>query len=263
MPNTNHSAQRPLSSDAAPGLPLWYRKPVVLRFEEHKDKALAPQTHYRFAASSNAVPISVGEFMPAIRNYPIVFAEGSLAPVAILGLKQAENLFIEPNGVWREGAYVPAYLRRYPFILTQAGGTNNRALTIDESSDRFVDVAESDSQGRLFTEDGTATPMAKDILKFCEAYHQQHLASEAFVAAIQEADLLVAKNADMTFRDKSTYQLRGFKIIDPERFRALPPALVADWHGKGWLNAIALHLASQQNWQLLLAAHHSKSEETP
>src|SRR5690606_38641113 len=97
-------------------------------------------------------------------------------------------------------------------------------------------------------EDGSATQVAKDMLKFCEAYHQQHLVSEAFVAAIQEADLLVAKNADMTFRDKSTYQLRGFRIVDPERFRALPPAQVADWHAKGWLNAIALHLASQQNW---------------
>src|SRR5690606_29613329 len=101
MSNTNHSAQRPVSSDAAPGLPLWYRKPVVLRFEEHRNKALAPQAHYRFAASSNAVPISVGEFMPAIRNYPIVFAEGSLAPVAILGLKQSENLFLEQDGAWR------------------------------------------------------------------------------------------------------------------------------------------------------------------
>ena len=244
--------------------PLFYKRPVVLRFEAHKNKALVPQTHYRFAAASNAVPISIGEFMPAIRNYPIVFAEGSLAPVAILGLKQTENLFLEPNGAWRSGAYIPAYLRPYPFILAQADGSNRRALTVDEDSDRFVDLtADDDPQGRLFTDDGAATPMAKDILKFCEAYHQQHLAGEAFVAAIKEADLLVAKNADMTFPDKSTYQLRGFRIIDPERFRALPAALVADWHSKGWLNAIALHLASQQNWQLLLALHQSKSEGNP
>jgi len=95
-----------------------YRSPVVLRFEQHRDLCVKPAGDYSFARDVNAVPISVGEFMPAIRNYPIVFAEGSLTPVAILGLKQGENRFLTAGGAWRRDAYIPAYLRRYPFIFT-------------------------------------------------------------------------------------------------------------------------------------------------
>jgi len=256
----NSNDKLPAEAGSTSTLPLFYMKPVVLRFEEHKQKALAPLKDYRFASASNAVPISIGEFNAASANFPIVFAEGELAPVVVLGLKQGENDYLESDGTWRPDTYVPAYLRRYPFILAQFADQDTRALTVDAESDRFVDLAESDPEWRIFNEDGSPSPQIAQILNLCEAFHQNQLLSGEFVEALKSADLLVAKHASMKFPDQSQYQLGGFRIVDPDRYRKLPAETLQAWHEKGWLDAVALHIASQRNWGQLMKLNRDRGE---
>ena len=102
------------TQEAARTLPLFYRQPVILRFDQHRGKAIKPANGYGFSANTLAVPLMLGEFAHAGRHYPIVFAQNEQpAPVAMLGLREGQNLFLEPDGSWRNSAYVPAYLRRY------------------------------------------------------------------------------------------------------------------------------------------------------
>src|SRR5690606_18810785 len=94
---------------------------------------------FRFTAQTTALPANVGEFLPALRYYPIVFTNTETpAPLLVLGLKEGQNLFVEPTGGWRPRTYVPAYLRRYPFILIEAPDHRTHMLGFDEASARIT-----------------------------------------------------------------------------------------------------------------------------
>jgi hypothetical protein len=99
-------------------LPLFYRDPIVLRAGQHHKSGLLEAKGFDFAWEAVGVPIGISEFALAARHYPIVFSAADFLPLAILGVKLGTKLFIEPDGSWRWGHYVPGYIRRYPFIMT-------------------------------------------------------------------------------------------------------------------------------------------------
>ncbi len=234
--------------------PLFYKTPQVLRFEDHKDLALDKKQDFSFAVGANAIPLAPSEFLPAVRHYPIVFVRGgdSLSAVAVTGLKQNQNLFVDESGQWRANTYIPAYVRRYPFILIQSEDRTQTVLGFDADSKRIQPASKLKDAQPLFAEDGTAGDGARPMMEFCNAYHQQSLQGEEFVKALEAENLLEDKHVDMTFPDKSRYRLDGLLTVNAERFRALPAKTIEEWHKKAFLDAVVLHLASAQNWQNLL-----------
>ncbi|TPW28477.1 SapC family protein [Martelella alba] len=235
-------------------LPLFYKSPQVLRFEDHKDLVLDTQPDFAFAATTNAIPLPPSEFVAAARCYPLVFAKtaGLPAAVAVTGLKQNQNLFVDASGAWLEGHYIPAYIRRYPFILIQSQDETQTVLGFEGSCQRIRPAGDLAKGLRLFNEDGTAGEATKPMMEFCSAYHQQSLLGNEFIKALQEHDLLVEKHVEMSFADKGRYRLDGLLVVDQERYRALPETVLFEWHKKGFTDAVVLHLASSQNWQHLL-----------
>jgi len=235
-------------------LPLLYKAPVVLRFEDHKRKALLPLDNYRFSENAVAIPLLVSEFTHAVRHYPIIFSDGDQpSPLAVVGLNDGKNLFITEDGNWRAGAYVPAYLRRYPFIVTEVVDSGQQFLAIDSGSDRFSDIDAREDAQPLFDEAGGSTELATQAISFCQAFHADHLRSEAFGRALKENDLLMPRQAAMQFSENDKFTVEGFSTVDAKKFQALNnPSLLQEWHASGWLGAISLHLASVQNWELLL-----------
>lgn len=234
--------------------PLFYKTPQVLRFEDHKNLALDRKPDFSFAAGANAIPLAPSEFLPAVRHYPIVFVKGGgkVSAVAVTGLKQNQNLFVDDAGEWRANTYIPAYVRRYPFILIQSEDKSQTVLGFDEDSDR-IQPAEKLKEGQpLFAEDGTAGEGTRPMMEFCNAFHQQSLQGEDFIKALQEHNLLEDKQVDMVFPDKSRHRLDGLLTVNAERFRDLPAKTVEEWHKKAFTDAVVLHLASAQNWQILL-----------
>lgn len=256
---TLHTANAAANDAAA--LPLFYKNPVLLNFKAHSKSGLISAGRFDFAREANAVPLCMGEFMPAIRHYPIVFADtGPATPLAVLGITEGSNLFVDDQGAWQAGYYQPGYIRRYPFIATQTPDQTAQLLAIDAASDRFVeDVDGHDSASRLFDDAGAATPVARSVMDLCLALHDDHLKTTAFAAALDEAKLLVPNRAVMQLVNGSHYTLDGFRIVDEKALRALPAETIADWHAKGWLDLITLHLASQRNWQLLLDRHAARN----
>ncbi|MCD2172299.1 SapC family protein [Rhizobium sp. C4] len=240
--------------DMQSNLPLFYSRPVVLRFEEHRKKALKPAVGFGFSATANAVPLLTAEFAHAARHYPIVFNDTAhVNALAVLGLKEGQNLFTATDGFWRAGTYVPAYLRRYPFIATHVADEGAQLLAIDSASDRFIDLGASDDAEPLFDDQGGPSPMTAKAMAFCHAFHRDHLCDQGFGAALQDQGLLVEHHAEMQFSDNSRYMLNGFRIVDAEKFRAISDRdLLLNWHQRGWLAAINLHLASMHNWEALL-----------
>lgn len=233
-----------------PALPLFYTRPRPVEPAAHGAKALRDDPDYGFAAGTNAVPLNGVEFGLAQRHYPIVFSgQGAPFPVAILGLRTEENLFVSAERRWTEGAYIPAYVRRYPFIFIEAGN-GQLILAVDEGGGFIV----PDGRQRLFDAEGKPTQLVAGALKYCGAYQRNHKATVDFVAALREEDLLVENRAQATIAGGERIALAGFTVVDEARFNKLPAAKVLAWRDKGWLAWVYAHLMSFAAWDQLAAA---------
>jgi hypothetical protein len=112
---------------------LFYQKPVVLNRETHRNLKLRATPSFAYAAGTNSVPLTGNEFAVAARQFPILFvpdANRQPTPIALLGLRRDENLFVEPDGRW-SGCNVPAFVRRYPYLLAEKGAPDDFAVCID------------------------------------------------------------------------------------------------------------------------------------
>ena len=251
---TQQRATAAASSAGSANWPLFYRDPVLLRFEEHRGKGLKPVSGFAFSTAATAVPLLLGEFAQAARHFPIVFTVGdNPVPLAVLGLREGQNLFVAADGRWRDGVYIPAYLRRYPFIVLETPNGGEPLLAVDAASDRFVDLAQGEGAMPLFEATGAPSAAASEVIGFCHAFHQDHLRGAGFGRALAQRGLLAQRHATIRFPDESRAMLNGFSLVDEAAFRALKdPEILVDWHARGWLDAISLHLASAGNWDSLM-----------
>lgn len=238
-------------------LPLFYTSARPLDKVRDSKLRVSRPTHFRFAAKSNAIPLLLEEFPMAAAYYPIVFAAGPVPiPAAIVGLKNDENVFVDAEGRWQNGAYLPAYLRRYPFILMDDSEQKQFVLCIDETSDMLGEEGEYP----LFEGD-QPSEFTKGAMEFCAALRQQGDATDAFVKGLQACRLLIPNDAQIDLRDGSKLQLQGFLIIDPKRFDMLPDSLFNDWRKKGWIQTIYAQLLSSHRWQNLADLMHARGPE--
>jgi len=244
-------------------LPLFYKDPVVLRFEEHGDVGLAPASSFGFAREAEAIPLCIGEFAAAMRHFPIVFSMGEQAvPLAVVGIQRRLNLFIGRDGSWRANSYLPAYVRRYPFLVSETPDKARQFLAIDKGSDRFVEtVSTHPLSERLFDAGGKPTAIAQTALTFCQAWHVNHAKTIAFGQALAGAQVLESYHADIRLPDGAQHQVNGFRAVNEKAFRALPAKSVAEWHAKGWLDLVALHRASLESFQNLLELNAHRANE--
>jgi hypothetical protein len=241
------AAERTRTPGTAPGrrpLPLFYSKPAPLSPETFKGKSLSRAAKLNFARKTNSVPLNAAEFAPAQRFYPIVFTlEESPFPLAILGIRTDANLFVETDGRWRSDAYVPAYVRRYPFVLINGPGEKQFTLAADAASDLIVK-----GSSNPFFKDEKPTDVVNSALRFCTAFQSEFEKTRQFCSALAEQGIFEAKNAEITLPNGKKAVLGPFKIIDRAKFAALPDHIIADWHKRDWAGYVHSHFLSLANW---------------
>jgi len=241
-------------------LPLFYRQPQPLQAGLHAKLSLAKQPGYGFAAGANSVPLIASEMATACRHFPIVFTEGPQpSPVAVLGLRGEENLFIDDAGQWRANTYIPAYIRRYPFIFMENADQSQFTLCADMAAENITESSENP----LFDAEGAPTPLTRSALEFCREYQNQHAYTAEFCRALAGADLLVENRADVTLPDGQRLTLSGFKIIDEAKFNALPEPDFLRWRANGWLMLVYCHLISIAAWPALLGHMKPAAAQAP
>jgi hypothetical protein len=253
------SAPDPIGSDATsaasasappplPTLPPFYVRPWALDPVRHATAGIKLQTDFAFAASTNAIALTLGEYASAQAHYPIVFT-GPETPMslAVTGVVSNRNLFVRPDGSWRPRCYIPGYARRYPFVFDRIPAVDQYLLCIDEGSDLFMAAG-----GEPLFINGKPSPLTERALQFCSAFQNQAEETEKFVKALWDQKLLVENHADMTLRNGEKRTLTGFHVIDEARFNALPDAIVLDWRKRGWLSLVYAHLMSAQQWAILV-----------
>ena len=223
-------------------LPLFYQSLVPLQSTVHADFGLLPRTEFGFTRSTHAIPVTVDEFAVAQRSYPIVFGLGEgAAPLALVGLNEGTNLFVDDAGQWRAEAYVPAFVRRYPFMLAKLSAeAAELSLCFDDSSGQLA----ADAADKLFT--GTEpSDVTKNIMGFCEQFEQAIFRTREFMNELTKLDLLI--DGEVTIQQPGMEQpavYRGFRMVSEEKFQNLRGDQARAMVKSGLMGLIYAHLFS-------------------
>lgn len=221
--------------------PLFYRAITPLNRETHRDLGLRTLAEpYGFARSSHMIPALVEEFGAAARHLPIVFLPGTAgpSPVFLVGLKPGRNDFVGSDGQWTAG-YVPAFLRRYPFMFGEVQG-RDPVVCIDDSYEGL-----SREEGdKLFSQDGGETTLLKDKIRFVNDYFNAAKRSELLGKRIQEHDLLRSISLEAKSPDGGSTSMHGLFAIDEAKFANLPDQAFLQLRKDGLIGPIYAHLLS-------------------
>ena len=230
-------------------LPIFYKKPVILNSQLHADLRLRARNDYQFATGSNSVALTTVEFAKACREYPIVFVQEAevVTPVAVLGLKNTQNLFLDGKGQWKAD-YIPAYVRRYPFILARQGEAADYTVCIDEAYSGF----NRDSGERLFRDNGEQSDYLKNVLKLVQEYQAFSQRTSDFTRRLMDWELLQSLQANVEMHRGDKMSLTGFMVVDQKKLKTLAAEKLATLMQHDELGLIYYHLLSLNNFGRLV-----------
>ena len=225
---------------------LIYETVVPVSAARHGDCFVEMGGRYDFSGKVNSVPLMAVEFPYAASEYAIVFAgsNGNLMPAVILGVRGNENLFLSKDQGW-EAKYVPAFIRRYPFVFSTSPDAKQLILCVDEAYEGF----NREGRGqRLFNDAGKPTPYVDNVLNFLQEYQAQFRRTQAFCAKVKDLDILQAMQAQVQRASGSRLSLGGFMAVERPKLKALAADKLAALVPTDELELLYLHLQSMRNF---------------
>lgn len=235
-------------------LPMLYSDIHPVNYEDHKNYKINSHSDYSNLKAEHAIPVTVGEFSLVQRHYPIVFASpGRPFPLALFGLHKGVNTMVDRLGRWRDcEAYVPAYVRRYPFILAKLQPElDDLSLCFDRSSPVINPV-----QGQPLFAGPKPTEALKQVLDFCTEFEAEGIRTEKFVSFLEQSGLLMDGEVAITPEGaEDPFVYRGFKMVDEDKLRALSGARLRKMVQDGSLPLIYFHLTSLNLIRKLFSRH--------
>jgi len=232
-----------MASAPANQLPLFYNEIQPLSSNIHSDWKAKRADTAPFLANAHAIPLTVEEFPLASRHFPIVFASGSNpVPLALMGLNEGVNIFVDDEGKLTSEIYVPAYVRRYPFMLARLRpDSDDLSLCFDPTADAIGPYEEGDP---LF-EDGQPAAATQNILGFCEQFEQAGQRTAALMNELAEYKLLM--EGEVAIQPEGAQQpfvYRGFQMVSEDKLRELRGDQARKLIQSGALALIYAHLFS-------------------
>jgi len=222
-----------------------YERAVPISSERHREWSVKTGTNYNFAKSVNSVPILAAEFVSAARELTIVFAgeKEAIFPAVILGMRDGDNLYVGEDGSW-QGNYVPAFLRRYPFVFALSEDQKTFTLCIDEE----FDGCNKEGKGEhMFDADGERTQYLQTMLNFSREYQVQFNRTKRFTDRLRELELFESAQARFQLPDGTSTSLAGFFTINREKLKALPGDTLSAMAKTDELELCYVHLQSLNN----------------
>lgn len=227
-----------------PQLPLFYQALEPVNVTQHGKMKVRQVLKMGQIGTAHAIPVTVDEFALAQRHYPIVFSIGDTPiPIALMGLNEGVNVFLDQDGRPLDtNAYIPAYIRRYPFMLARLRPDSDElSLCFDPSSQAVGDFAEGEA---LFDGD-QPSDATKAILEFCEQFESAGQRTGAFVEELKTSDLLM--DGEVAIQPQGAEQpfiYRGFRMVDEEKLRNMRGDELRKMNQNGMLPLIFAHLFS-------------------
>ena len=243
---------------------LIYETAVPVSSGRHGKASIEVGNTYAFTRHVNSLPLMAVEFPHAAAEYAVVFAANGdgVLPVVILGARQNENLYLADDGQWR-AEYLPAFIRRYPFVFSGSDDGQTFTLCVDEAFQGLNYVGRGKA---LFDDQGKPTEYVDNVLKFLQEYRAQHMRTEAFCKRLQELDLLEPMQAQFTLADGEKMSLTGFSVVNRAKLKALADDKLGEMARNDELELLYLHLQSMRNFTRLkdrLVQSHPKAATQP
>lgn len=227
-----------------------HKKPAALDRQKHRNLKLDRNARDMTRSKAmNAFFIAAGEFAEACKDYPIVWvpagqdAKGKpqVAPIAVFGLQQGQNLCIDAADRWRV-RYVPAMLRTYPFAMARTSETE-MMLCVDED---WIGLSET-AGDPLFKDDGAPTELTMAVQQQLEQLEIDIERTRRYGEKLVELGLLRDMQFEATLPNGHKVQVNGFLTIDGDKVNALSDAQMLDLARTGLLGLIHAHQISLSN----------------
>ncbi len=230
-----------MASVPASQLPLFYKSIVPVSTQFHSGHGLVHSTTLGFTRTTHAIPLTVDEFAFAQRTFPIVFGLGdNPAPLALLSLIDGLNLFIDADGKWQDGAYLPAFVRRYPFMLAKLGP---EATELSLCFDDLSGLVTAEGEDKLFDGDQPSATTQR-ILDFCGQFEQAIARTRGFMEEMDKLELLIDGEVTIQQPGGEPAIYRGFRMVAEEKLHALRGDQVRKMVQNGMMGLIYAHLFS-------------------
>jgi hypothetical protein len=222
-----------------------FKEPVLLNKEAHKFTTISPVQNYKHAKSFNAIVLSAQEMSEACKHYPVFFIQeeenSEVVPVAILGVKEDENLFVNRAGNWEKEAYIPAMFRAYPFSLTK----NQEGLYSIVIDNQYSELNKEGGE-RIFNDDGELSEYGLRVQMFLQELYSNIESTKSMLKKLSSLDLLKRVDIDIEKDDKKL-KLSGLMQIDDEKLNSLRDKDLLELTKSGVMMIICKHLISLTN----------------
>ena len=227
-----------------------YERPELLSREMHGAYGINPtQLPYEFCGKARAIPLVLGEFGIAARDFPIIFHQSTgMIPLAVVGIVDDVNLFVDENGNWDQNVYCPAYVRRYPFAVASENGSDRLAIVVDMAFPWLAPGGQTP-----FFMNGEPTQATQQMIEFCKGYESDRRMSEELLKQLEALDLVTAQQAQ--YQSPTSGEQIAFANyfgVDEERLRTLPDDKYIEMRRTGLVSVVHAQLWSMANWRMLM-----------
>ena len=213
-----------------------------LHNETHKDVKIKRVTEVADLKDQHALGLVVQEFARAAAEFPVVFIKDGQSerffPIAMMGIKQNENLFVTDENKWDAG-YMPARYTHKPLsVIPHKDDENKFAIAIDMASPLI-----SKDGDALFKEDGSEAEHLENRKKSLMAYIEHEKITSAFIDTISKLELIEPRNLKVNVGEKEI-NLNGLYMVDEKKLNELSDEVYLDLRKRGYLAPIYSHLGS-------------------
>jgi hypothetical protein len=234
-----------MASAPQPQLPLFYKDLMPLNSRDHATWKNQTSDTAKWLIGQHAIPLTVDEFVQAQRDFPIIFSSGeNPLPLALMGLNEGVNTFVDDKGKVTEQVYLPAYVRRYPYMLAKLTPEgDDLSLCFDPTSGTVGDFKEGQP---MFDDEGKATEVTQGILDFCEHFEGAGQRTKAFVDELKKHDLLMDGEIAISQNDDpdKPFVYRGFQMVNQEKLQEIRGDVLREWNKNGMIALIYSHIMS-------------------
>lgn len=223
-----------------------YESAVPVSHGRHGKWAIDAGADFGFSRKVNSVPLTAVEFTAAAMEYVIIFAGTGdvVTPAVLLGMRDEENLYLAEGGGWK-ARYVPAFLRRYPFVFSSRDEGATFTLCIDESYPGFNQEARGKA---LYDEPQKPSQYTQNVLKFLQQYQLEFQRTQTFCRKLKELNLLEPMRAQVSLESGERIALSGFMAVDRARLKTLSADKLAELVKSDEMELIHAHLLSMRNF---------------
>lgn len=234
-----------MASAPQPQLPLFYKDLLPLNSRDHADWKAGTLDSAEYLSVTHAIPVTSDEFVDAQRHFPIVFTSGeNPLPIALFGLNEGVNTFVGDDMKINEAIYLPAYARRYPFILAKLQpGNDDMSLCFDPVPGL---LGKFDEGLALFDDAGQPTEYTQGVLDFCRRFEEAGQRTKLFMEELEKLNILMDGEIAITRGDMpdTPFIYRGFRMVDENKLRELSAEKLEELSKNGMLMLIHAHLFS-------------------